>query len=110
MSPTLDTLLALEDRLAAGEYAALLHPEFLEFGQSGRRWTRAEVMAELPPATGPLTRTECQVHALSSSLALLTWRGQRPGRPAAWRSSLWAHDAQHGWRLRFHQATPVPAP
>ena len=46
-----DSLLALEDRLAQGQdFDALLHPEFFEFGRSGRRWSRAESLAELSEA------------------------------------------------------------
>jgi ribonuclease HI len=110
MSDLLNTLVALEDRLAQGDFAHLLHPDFLEFGLSGRRWTRAEVLAELSPTAEPVQRDHLELQALSEDLVLLTWKGHRQGRHAAWRSSLWQRDPQHGWRMRFHQATPLPAP
>lgn len=108
MTPLLNTLLALEDRLLAGDFNALLHPDFLEFGQSGKRWTRGDVLQTLSPSDGPSHRGDVQLQALSDSLALLTWKSQARDRPSTWRSSLWQLDAAHGWRLRFHQATPIP--
>lgn len=110
MTPLLETLLALEDRLLAGEFQALLHPDFLEFGQSGRRWTREDVIQSLPPSDGLSQREGVQLQGLGESLALLIWKSQRADRPSCWRSSLWQFDTTHGWRLRFHQATPIPAP
>jgi Domain of unknown function (DUF4440) len=37
-------------RASSAGYEALLHPDFFEFGASGRCWTRREVIEELPPA------------------------------------------------------------
>jgi hypothetical protein len=41
-------LLTREVRSSAAALDALLDPEFTETGASGRRWTRAEILAELP--------------------------------------------------------------
>lgn len=56
-----------------------MHPDFLEFGKSGRRWD-----------------LEAVVEALASQYG------------ASLRSSLWVRDAG-SWRLRFHQGTPAPS-
>lgn len=101
-----DLLLTLENRLACGEdFDRLLHPEFFEFGRSGRRWTRDEVLAELSGSPVLPQRDTVQAQALSDDCWHLSWRagGERP----AWRSSIWQRTAA-GWQLRFHQATPLP--
>lgn len=101
-----DSLLALEDRLARGQdFDALLHPEFFEFGRSGRLWSRAEVLAELSDTGESPLRTDVQAIELAPDCWQLSWRslGARP----AWRSSIWQHGAA-GWQMRFHQATPIP--
>lgn len=108
MPDLLTELLALEDALACGRRLdALLHPDFLEFGCSGRRWTRAEVLAEWgAPSETPPQRESVELLMLAPNLVQLRWRSPAP-RPA-WRSSLWQRDAQ-GWKMRFHQATALPA-
>jgi len=101
-----DSLLAMEDRLAQGQdFERLLHPEFFEFGRSGRRWSRAEVLAELSGAGQTPARADVQAIELAPGCWLLSWRslGLRP----AWRSSIWQHGTA-GWQMRFHQATPIP--
>jgi hypothetical protein len=114
MTELMHHLLALEDRLAQGEFETLLHPDFIEFGLSGRRWTRADVIAELPPATQSAQREHLELHQVGPDLVLLTCLSHRPGRPAAWRSSLWQRSAGTGdtadWQMRFHQATPAHSP
>lgn len=37
-------------RTSPAQLEARLHPEFFEVGASGRRWSRREVIEELPPA------------------------------------------------------------
>jgi hypothetical protein len=45
---TLETELhKTETRRNRQRMKTLLHPEFMEFGRSGRRWTRADVLEEL---------------------------------------------------------------
>ncbi|MBB5203491.1 hypothetical protein HNQ51_000784 [Inhella inkyongensis] len=100
------TLLALEDRLAQGQdFDRLLHPEFFEFGRSGRRWTRTEVLAELSGHGDQPSRTAVSAYQLAPDCWHLSWRSE--GTRAAWRSSIWVQTAA-GWQMRFHQATPIP--
>lgn len=101
-------LLALEDALGQGQrLAELLHPEFLEFGRSGRRWTREAVLAELADSGAPPpAREDLELRPLAPDLVQLIWRSPTPR--AAWRCSIWQRQPE-GWRLRFHQATPIPA-
>ena len=100
-------LLDPEVRSQPSLLAELLHEDFIEYGSSGRRWTRDEIVHELSSdsvatriATFDLTGSE-----LADDVALVTYRSSRDGREA-WRSSIWIR--QDGrCRLLFHQATPI---
>lgn len=87
--------------------AALLDPDFREFGSSGRVWDRASVAAVLaaedglPPAVEDLVGT-----ALAPDVVLVTYRTIRPGRSTL-RSSVWWRRGDR-WLLRFHQGTVAP--
>ncbi len=112
---TEDQLIALERSLhspairsnpdAAG---ALLAEDFLEFGASGRAFTRAGILAALAAeAPSPIASTDFDCRLLSPGLALLTYVSTSAGRRAR-RSSLWrCEDGQ--WHCVFHQGTPIPA-
>ena len=114
-------LLQPEVRGAAGELEALLHPDFVEFGTSGLRWDRREVIAALAAGQPPGERHgEAAVPAeqaavvselagirLSSTIVLVTYVSEQDGRRAR-RSSLWLRTGP-GWRLYFHQGTLMPA-
>jgi ribonuclease HI len=80
--------------------AAVLHPDFVEYGKSGRVWTRDLVIAAL--AADPAVSGDAHdFHAdqLSADVVLLTFR-----TTGALRSSIWVRDAGN-WRMRFHQGT-----
>lgn len=87
---------------------ALLHPEFDEFGASGRRWDRASVVAALTAPAGPMARptTASRIRGvrLAPGLVHLTYDTEHDGRRAH-RSSLWRL-TEDGWQLYFHQGTP----
>lgn len=86
----------------------LLHPEFVEFGASGRVWDKASVLESLSADTGPSpTVSGLRSERLSGDAVLVTYRAQRPGATASLRASVWLRDAE-GWRVRFHQGTPTP--
>ena len=112
-------LVALELALARrneaavpGGYEAVLAPDFVEHGQSGRRWTRDETLAALArePMTDVPTIVEFEVVALAPDVRLVTYllvvdAGGHVRRSR--RSSIWIRDGI-GWRMRFHQGTTVP--
>ena len=91
----------------------LLAADFLEFGSSGRVWTRDQIFELL--ATENYSRFvienfECAL--LSQDVALLTYRAvgvdaQSGDRIATLRSSIWTGKSG-AWRLRFHQGTRIP--
>lgn len=88
----------------------LLAEDFLEFGRSGRVYGRDEALAvpaQEIPATLPLPAFELRL--VHPDVALLTYEtdvAYATGRERARRSSLWTRTLD-GWRLRFHQGTPV---
>lgn len=101
--------------------ARLLDPEFVEVGASGRRWTYEEMLAALPDLDGgsgsgegdgdrPRFEPSRMVGVvLASGIVHLTYETDFDGRRAR-RSSLWRRqDGETGWRMYYHQATPVPA-
>ncbi|MGW0965643.1 nuclear transport factor 2 family protein [Streptomyces sp. NPDC002516] len=94
-------------RRSADLVAALLHPEFYEFGASGRIWDRAATVALLAAGTEDGSRTTTS-HVkgvqLAPDLVHLTFDTDNNGRRAH-RSSLWRLLGDD-WLLYFHQGTP----
>jgi hypothetical protein len=90
--------------------ASLLAAEFVEFGSSGRVFTREQVLDLLA------TEMPCHVkladfsaQPLSPEVVLVTWRSIRPDGPpvpgeAFLRSSIWIH-RDNRWQMVFHQGT-----
>ncbi|WKV71213.1 DUF4440 domain-containing protein [Streptomyces sp. PCS3-D2] len=106
MSPGVRTSRTLTD--------PLLDPEFVEVGASGRRWDREAMLAALPDLEGGCAggpRYEPAGLAgveLAPGLVHLTYETVIDGRRAR-RSSLWRlSEDGTGWRMYYHQATPVP--
>ncbi|MEU9581629.1 nuclear transport factor 2 family protein [Streptomyces chilikensis] len=91
----------------------LFDPEFVEIGASGRRWTYEEMVAALPTLHGGADSPRIEVFGmrgvlLAPGLVHLTYESVIAGRRAR-RSSLWRKGGgEAGWRLYYHQGTPVP--
>jgi len=116
-------LLTREVRSSAAALDALLDPEFTETGASGRRWTRAEILAELLAEADAEAEAEAEAgqdriadHAmagrrLAADVVMLTFETDHDGRRAR-RVSLWRRSGGR-WRVLYHQGTlvpPAPAP
>jgi glyoxylase I family protein len=110
-----DRLLGYELALARRDPAAvdgdlidLLTDDFLEFGQSGRVWTRetiAPLLGSSPDGSAGAAAPELEafeVTRLGEGVALVTYRAL-----GANRSSIWVR-RDGRWRMRFHQGTPLP--
>lgn len=83
----------------------LLHPDFHEFGASGRRWDRVSVLSVTSYGTGARTAVrEMSGTLLAPGVVHLTYVSDTGGRRAR-RSSVWRL-TEAGWRLYFHQGTP----
>ncbi|MFB9795831.1 DUF4440 domain-containing protein [Arthrobacter citreus] len=101
-------LLESSTRSQAARMEELLHPEFVEIGRSGRRWTRAEVIDALGgEALRPAPDAdEWGFVDLAEHLVLLTYR-LRTGTRQSRHASVWDTSGATA-RLRFHQGTVIP--
>ncbi|MEU1850694.1 nuclear transport factor 2 family protein [Streptomyces sp. NPDC019990] len=111
VTAAIDGELALLDpqvRRSPERVAALLHPDFHEFGASGRHWSRAAIIAALAEPSDvespAVVTSRMRGVRLAPDLVHLTFDTERDGRHAH-RSSLWRR-TDAGWLLYFHQATP----
>ena len=113
-------LFALEQQLHRPEFrtdparvSALLADDFREFGASGRIWSRSEIIEAMQhEASHEIEVRDLRCQILSPTLALLTYysrskAGNSTAPRESLRSSLWRLDPQ-GWRMIFHQGTPLP--
>lgn len=101
-------------RLSRSAAEALLDPEFVEVGASGRRWTYEEMLAALPEldggdVDGPRFEPSGMAGVvLGPGLVHLTYECVIGGARSR-RSSLWRRvEGEGSWRLYYHQGTPVP--
>ena len=89
---------------------AVLAPDFLEHGRSGRVWTREQVLDMPAGAIGAdLPLADFSAAPVGTDVALVTYVGVVRHDGAVHvsnRSSLWVR-AEGRWRLRFHQGTPA---
>jgi hypothetical protein len=90
---------------------SLLADDFVEFGSSGRVWTRESILALLATETYEAPAMEdfaCRM--LSEKVALATYRAVRMQatgeRAVTLRSSLWTRESGT-WKICFHQGTRV---
>ena len=86
---------------------ALLTPEFMEFGASGRVLDRDGIVAVLA-AERPLAARQARgfkVRLIAPGAALTTWRVQRDDGVETLRSSVWQQQADGRWLMVFHQGT-----
>ncbi|MFE6331721.1 DUF4440 domain-containing protein [Streptomyces sp. NPDC057806] len=102
-------LLEPEVRASPSRVLELLDPEFTEFGASGRRWDVNSILAVTSGGTvspeSPVQVSEMSGVVLAPGVVHLTYFADNQGC-RAWRSSLWRR-TETGWRMYFHQATPV---
>lgn len=94
-------------RSDGGRVEALLHPDFVEHGASGRVWDRDGVVEALPADPAVIGEAVDFVPVrIAENVVLLTYRIHGPRETM--RSSVWVKDGTAGWRMRFHQGTLVP--
>jgi glyoxylase I family protein len=99
-------LLQTAVRNQAARVDELLADDFVEFGASGRVWTKAAIIAALqdePPTERRMS--EFQAHPLAAGVVLVTYRVEREGTSTL-RSSVWVREGDR-WRMRFHQGTAM---
>ncbi|WP_035804963.1 nuclear transport factor 2 family protein [Kitasatospora mediocidica] len=103
-------------RSSRGLTQRLLDPEFVEVGASGRRYTYDAMLAELADHPGSSTQAYAPTYEpseisgvlLAPGVVHLTFETVFDGRRSR-RSSLWRKgEGEAGWRMYYHQGTPVP--
>jgi hypothetical protein len=111
-----DELLDLEQRLldpsvrgSPQAVVPLLHPDFVEFGSSGRVYTK-EMMVQmmLQQAPGVVRIRDFDVREIAPEAALVTYRTVGAEGKETRRSSIWVRGGG-GWQIVFHQGTRVHA-
>ena len=90
----------------------ILAPDFFEFGRSGRVYEREDTL-RIPeqPINAKLPLMNFSARLLNSNVAQTTYISAvtyNDVEELANRSSIWSR-TEHGWRLRFHQGTPIPS-
>lgn len=106
------SLWCAETRYDRALMEATFAPDFYEFGRSGRRYARAELIFDTADARDiPATLHALTVTSLSDQIALVTYISELRTDPPEWanRASLWDRSSGR-WQLRFHQGTPCEAP
>ena len=96
-------LLQGDVRRDAARVVSLLHPDFTEYGSSGRVWDRSSITRETAATAEDIAASDVQARRLGSDAVLVTYRTSAGDRHAL-RSSTWV---RHGgqWLLLFHQGT-----
>lgn len=111
-----DELLDLEQRLldpsvrvSPQAVVPLLHPDFVEFGSSGRVYTKEKLVQTMLQQTPGVVRIrDFDVREIAPEAALVTYRTVGAEGKETRRSSIWVHDGG-GWQILFHQGTRVHA-
>lgn len=88
---------------------ALLDPEFIEFGASGRIWNAESITHTLTSeqTAHEITATDFLASPLAPDVILLTFKTESTGSTCL-RSSVWIRSEGNKWLLRFHQGTVIP--
>jgi hypothetical protein len=90
---------------------ALLTDDFVEFGSSGRIWTRDAMLEELASETYTAPQAEdFAFRLLGGDVVLVTYRTCREDaageKTVTLRSSIWTRESG-SWKVCFHQGTRV---
>ena len=92
------------------EVGRLLTDNFVEFGSSGRAWTKDQIIELLAGESfSPVHIEDFRCDVLAEDIALVTYRAvridaQTGTRTSSLRSSIWTNRLGL-WRVRFHQGT-----
>jgi hypothetical protein len=102
-----EELLTSATRRNQSRLRQLLHPDFVEIGRSGRRWTRDEIVAALADEDDRgITRTDgWEFVELGPDLTLVTYL-IRDADGDSRHSSIWARE-EGRLQVRFHQGTHI---
>lgn len=101
-------LLAPEVRQSLEALSTLLHDDFVEFGSSGRIYSKQDILDHLPSSPVSIFFIEnFSVECLSKYVVLaqyISYEQKNPERIL--RSSIWKK-SNNDWQIIFHQGTPT---
>lgn len=106
-----ERLLQPHIRKSAPDVAALLADDFVEFGSSGRRFTKQQIIDSLQQESPTqVALSEFCTTTLAQGVVLVTYRAVRHGgsggqQASSLRSSIWRW-SEGRWQMLFHQGTP----
>jgi hypothetical protein len=106
------SLLSPSVRRDRDRIVGMLADDFVEFGTSGKIWTREQVLEMLGSDESAAPEVEdLKCTAITESVVLVTYKTVRKNEATGkssvtMRSSLWSMQAGI-WQLRFHQGTPA---
>jgi hypothetical protein len=104
-----ESLWRSETRFDLAHQEKVFASDFFEFGRSGRRYVREQmVRTEMQPIRARLPLQDFKIHSLDANHVLVTYVSevQYAELERANRCSVWSR-TEDGWKLRFHQGTPV---
>ena len=97
-----------ETRFDAEYQEQIFAPDSFEFGRSGRRYKRSEmILVDPKPINARLPLDLFHAHMLAPDVALVTYVSEVTNGPIieiSNRSSLWVRTGET-WQLQFHQGT-----
>ena len=105
-----ETLLDPVTRQDRAQVSALLSEDFVEFGASGRVWTRNDILDLLvTEAYQPPVIESFECRQIAMGVALVSYKAVRTNadkgeRSITLRSSIWSKE-EGRWLMRFHQGT-----
>lgn len=100
-------LLEPETRRNGDAVRELLHPDFREFGQSGRTWDRNSVVDTISGSTEPIRAEGIRSTRLGPDAILLTYTARTSGS-ASLRTSIWVRSDETWLVLHAHGTTTSP--
>jgi hypothetical protein len=87
---------------------ALLHPDFIELGSSGRVYDRQMIVEMMgQEVSGDVIIRDFETRDISEDTVLVTYRSIGQTGEEARRSSIWVK-ASDCWQIHFHQGTRIP--
>ena len=106
------SLLKPEVRSSKEALDKLISDDFIEFGSSGNKYTKADILERLPSTVENVEYkvSDFIVDIPSENTAITTFKTERTingkDKTTSLRSSHW-RKTNEGWQIFFHQATPI---
>ena len=102
-------LARIGSKISAEEASSLIGEDFLEFGASGKVWSKADIIPQMAEWTASEAVIESfTVRDLGPVMCLVTYKLVDPVKngPVSNRSSIWRYTGDK-WEIIFHQGTVV---